>query len=86
VLFFVLCFTKTFWQHFTFNHYRHNIGIILSVVSAIANTALCITLVVLLGLREAWLPFGFMLPEMVYYGLTVCWSAHIARHHFDPDW
>jgi len=91
ILFFVLCFTKCFWQHFLFAHYRHNIGLGLGIISSIANTALSVTLIIILGIRaadadESWVPFAFMFPVALYYFLTVCWSCHIAKHHGSWEW
>jgi hypothetical protein len=85
ILFFVLCFTKCFWQFFLFAHYRHNAGVAFGIIAACVNTVLCVVLIVVLGLNAAWLPFGFMFPVLLYYLLTVGWSGHIAQHHWVED-
>jgi hypothetical protein len=86
VLFFVTCFFKMFWQHFQFNHFHHNVGIALAVISACICAAISLTLIVLLGIRAAYLAMGFMFPVLLYYIMTVAWSGHIAQHHWDTDW
>lgn len=86
VLLFVLAITKQFWQHFQFNHFDHNIGVALGILTAVLNTGLAFTSMVLLFVRGADIPGGFMIATTIYYIWTIGWAGHIAQHHWDPDW
>jgi hypothetical protein len=82
ILFFVLCFFKYWWRKLTFNFFRHKAGIVVGIITVVLTLGIVLTLVILLGIRSAWLAMGFMLPVLAFFVMALVWGGHIARVHW----
>jgi len=84
-LFFTVCLLKQSWLWATFNYFKHTAGIVTGFLCSAALCCVIVALEVLLIIRSSWLPFGFMLPVLIFYCLAVTWNIKIAYVHFKPD-
>ena len=71
---------KYLWFYTLFNYHRRTVGMIMTMIDALALCIVTITTIVLLGVREQWVSFAFTFPPLFFYILFTVWTFHIWRH------
>lgn len=79
-LYYTVFALKYLWYYVLFNFYKVPMGIFSSFFISFTLIASTAALIVLLALREAWLPFAFMFPPFFLFVFYIVWTYRIWSH------